>query len=142
MAGMSTKGLAQLQLTAEPRASASRWRGTRWREVLVGVLVARKGRVVGIGHHRYFGAPHAEVEALLRAGAAGRGATLYTTLEPCTHQGKTPPCVDAIVQAGIRKVISSMADPDPRVAGRGFRRLRGAGIGVDVGLGRVEAEAR
>jgi diaminohydroxyphosphoribosylaminopyrimidine deaminase/5-amino-6-(5-phosphoribosylamino)uracil reductase len=106
---------------------------------MVGTVVARGGEVVGEGYHRAAGEPHAEVNALAKAGDAARGATLYTTLEPCAHHGRTPPCVDAIVQAGIRRVVAAMRDPDPRTDGKGFRNLRASGIEVEQGV--LEAEA-
>ncbi|CAN5909925.1 bifunctional diaminohydroxyphosphoribosylaminopyrimidine deaminase/5-amino-6-(5-phosphoribosylamino)uracil reductase RibD [soil metagenome] len=101
---------------------------------LVGALVVSAGKTVGIGHHPYFGGPHAEVVALARAGEAARGATLYVTLEPCCHFGKTPPCTEAIIRAGIARVVAAMRDPFPRVAGEGFEELRDAGIVVESGL--------
>jgi len=106
----------------------------------VGAVLVRKGRVVGEGAHRRFGGPHAEVEALERAGSLARGSTLYVTLEPCSHHGKTPPCADALVRAGVRRVVSAMGDPDPRVSGRGFAQLKAAGVKVERGL--LEAAAR
>ncbi|MCX7602723.1 MAG: bifunctional diaminohydroxyphosphoribosylaminopyrimidine deaminase/5-amino-6-(5-phosphoribosylamino)uracil reductase RibD [Bryobacteraceae bacterium] len=96
----------------------------------VGAVVVRDGRVVGRGFHTWAGVKHAEVIALEEAGEEARGADLYVTLEPCTHHGRTPPCVDAILRAGIRRVISITEDPNPRVAGRGFARLREAGVEV------------
>ncbi len=107
---------------------------------LVGCVIVRDGEVVGEGYHRRFGGPHAEIEALQAAGARAHGATLYVTLEPCCHQGKTPPCVDAIVQAGIRHVVVAMRDPNPLVNGGGIGHLRAAGIAVTEGV--CEAEAR
>ncbi|MFQ5719840.1 MAG: bifunctional diaminohydroxyphosphoribosylaminopyrimidine deaminase/5-amino-6-(5-phosphoribosylamino)uracil reductase RibD [Acidobacteriota bacterium] len=101
---------------------------------LVGAVVARGGRIVGEGYHRVFGGRHAEVAALRAAGARARGATLYTNLEPCAHHGKTPPCVETVVAAGIRRVVAAMRDPDRKVFGRGFRHLRRAGVEVVVGL--------
>jgi diaminohydroxyphosphoribosylaminopyrimidine deaminase/5-amino-6-(5-phosphoribosylamino)uracil reductase len=106
---------------------------------MVGTVVVRGGEVVGEGYHRAAGEPHAEVNALAKAGDAARGATLYTTLEPCAHHGRTPPCVDAIVHAGIRRVVAAMRDPDPRTDGKGFRHLRAAGVEVEQGV--LEAEA-
>jgi len=100
---------------------------------MVGAVVVVRGEAVGSGWHRQVGGPHAEVEALAAAGARARGATLYVTLEPCAHHGRTPPCADAVVAAGIARVVASHGDPDPRVAGRGFARLREAGIEVEVG---------
>ena len=96
--------------------------------------------MVGEGWHRCFGGPHAEIEALRAAGSRASGATMYVTLEPCCHQGKTPPCSEAIIKAGVRRVVVAMADPFPEVAGGGLTQLREAGIDVEVGL--LEAEAR
>jgi diaminohydroxyphosphoribosylaminopyrimidine deaminase/5-amino-6-(5-phosphoribosylamino)uracil reductase len=95
--------------------------------------------IVGRGWTQPGGRPHAEVEALRRAGAAARGATLYATLEPCSHHGKTPPCVDAIMAAGIARVVSALEDPNPDIAGQGHARLRASGIAVEVGLCAAEA---
>lgn len=106
---------------------------------MVGALVVRDGVVVGSGWHRQAGGPHAEVEALRAAGPASRGATLYVTLEPCCHHGRTPPCVDAVLAAGISRVVACHRDPDPRVAGQGFERLRQAGVAVEVGELAAEA---
>jgi diaminohydroxyphosphoribosylaminopyrimidine deaminase/5-amino-6-(5-phosphoribosylamino)uracil reductase len=100
---------------------------------LVGAVLVRDGRVVGEGWHARFGEPHAEVHALRNAGALARGATLYATLEPCAHHGKTPPCVDAILGAGVRRVVAATFDPNPQVNGEGFERLRAAGVEVVIG---------
>jgi diaminohydroxyphosphoribosylaminopyrimidine deaminase/5-amino-6-(5-phosphoribosylamino)uracil reductase len=100
---------------------------------MVGAVVVRGNRVVGRGYHHRAGDPHAEVLALQNAGEKARGATLYVTLEPCNHFGKTPPCTEAVLNAGIRKVVIGMKDPNPRVVGGGIRRLRKAGIAVEVG---------
>ena len=100
---------------------------------IVGAVVMRDAREVGAGYHRRHGEAHAEVVALDQAGEAARGATLYVTLEPCAHQGRTPPCVDRIVDSGVVRVVCPALDPDPRVRGRGIDRLRAAGIRVDVG---------
>jgi diaminohydroxyphosphoribosylaminopyrimidine deaminase/5-amino-6-(5-phosphoribosylamino)uracil reductase len=107
----------------------------------VGALLVKGGRVVGRGHHVRAGAPHAEVMAIRDAGASARGADLYTTLEPCDHVGRTPPCSLAIHEAGVRRVFSGSDDPNPRVNGRGIRRLRRAGIEVEVGILREECDA-
>lgn len=107
---------------------------------LVGAVVVRSGEVVGEGFHKAAGEPHAEATALARAGERGRGATLYTTLEPCAHTGRTPPCVEAIRQAGVARVVAAMRDPDPRTDGRGFSALRAAGVELTMGV--LEAEAR
>ena len=106
---------------------------------MVGAVVVRADNVVGAGYHHAAGEPHAEVNALAQAGAAARGATLYTTLEPCAHHGRTPPCVDAIVGAGVRRVVAAMRDPDPRTDGKGFRQLRAAGIELEQGVLETEA---
>src|SRR5271170_211899 len=104
------------------------------------VVVDASGREIGAGTHTYDGVKHAEVIALEQAAGAARGGTLYLNLEPCSHQGRTAPCADAVIAAGIRRVICSMEDPNPRVAGQGFAKLRAAGITVLVGL--LEAEAK
>ncbi|MFH1572012.1 MAG: bifunctional diaminohydroxyphosphoribosylaminopyrimidine deaminase/5-amino-6-(5-phosphoribosylamino)uracil reductase RibD, partial [Gemmatimonadota bacterium] len=119
---------------------AERGRGQVSPNPLVGAVVTRGSAVVGEGAHRHFGQAHAETEALARAGSAARGATLYVTLEPCAHHGHTPPCADAVVAAGVARVVCALQDPDPRVAGRGLERLRAAGIAVEVGLCQAAAE--
>ncbi len=106
---------------------------------MVGAVVAAAGKILGSGLHQRFGGPHAEVEALLAAGAAARGATLYVTLEPCCHHGKTPPCTEAVVAAGIARVVVAARDPFPAVNGGGIAALRAAGIAVEVGLCEREA---
>jgi diaminohydroxyphosphoribosylaminopyrimidine deaminase/5-amino-6-(5-phosphoribosylamino)uracil reductase len=113
--------------------------GNAWPNPAVGAVVVKDGHVVGRGWTQPGGRPHAEVEALHRAGDAARGATLYATLEPCSHHGKTPPCVDAIMAAGIARVVSALEDPNPKIAGAGHARLRAQGVTVDVGLGAAEA---
>lgn len=119
-------------------AEAERGRGAVEPNPMVGAVVVRDGQLVGFGHHTRFGAPHAEVEALRRAGAAAQGATLYVTLEPCCHVGKTPPCTEAILAAGVRRVVAAMRDPFPKVAGGGLTLLREAGLALAVG---VESDA-
>jgi diaminohydroxyphosphoribosylaminopyrimidine deaminase/5-amino-6-(5-phosphoribosylamino)uracil reductase len=121
-------------------ALAERGRGYVEPNPLVGAVVVRDGRLVGEGWHERFGQAHAEVKALAAAGEAARGATLYVTLEPCCHHGKTPPCTDAVIRAGIRRVVAAMSDPFLRVSGQGVQRLRAAGIEVEVGLGEAEAQ--
>ncbi|HHJ17483.1 MAG TPA: bifunctional diaminohydroxyphosphoribosylaminopyrimidine deaminase/5-amino-6-(5-phosphoribosylamino)uracil reductase RibD [Gammaproteobacteria bacterium] len=106
----------------------------------VGCVVVRDGEVVGRGWHRRAGGPHAEVFALREAGDKARGADVYVSLEPCSHQGRTPPCADALVEAGVRRVVVAMQDPNPLVAGQGLARLHAAGIEVESGL--LEPQAR
>ena len=113
--------------------------GRTWPNPAVGAVIVKDGAIVGRGFTQDGGRPHAEVEALRRAGQAARGATLYVTLEPCSHHGKTPPCADAIIAAGIARVVSALEDPNPEVAGQGHARLRAAGIAVEVGIGAEEA---
>lgn len=117
-------------------------RGRGWVEPnpLVGAVFVREGRLVGEGWHQRYGQAHAEVNALAAAGDLANGSTLYVTLEPCCHHGKTPPCTDAVLRAGIHRVVAAMADPFPLVAGQGVRQLEAAGVAVEIGLG--EAEAR
>ncbi|MBF0097541.1 MAG: bifunctional diaminohydroxyphosphoribosylaminopyrimidine deaminase/5-amino-6-(5-phosphoribosylamino)uracil reductase RibD [Magnetococcales bacterium] len=106
---------------------------------LVGCVLVRQGQVVGKGYHRQAGGAHAEVWALQQAGEQARAATAYVTLEPCSHFGRTPPCADALIRAGITRVVVAMTDPNPRVAGRGMQRLREAGIAVTEGVCAAEA---
>lgn len=120
---------------------AERGRGAVEPNPLVGAVVVRDGRCVGQGWHEQFGGPHAEVNALTETGVPARGSTLYVTLEPCCHHGKTPPCVGAILQAGIARVVVAMPDPFPAVSGQGIQQLRAAGVAVDVGLCQSEAES-
>jgi diaminohydroxyphosphoribosylaminopyrimidine deaminase/5-amino-6-(5-phosphoribosylamino)uracil reductase len=116
-----------------------RGQGRTWPNPAVGAVVVRDGLIVGRGWTQPGGRPHAEPEALARAGEAARGATLYATLEPCSHVGKSPPCTDAIIAAGIARVVSAIEDPNPEVAGQGHARLRAAGLSVEIGLGAGEA---
>jgi len=105
----------------------------------VGAVLVRGERIVGEGYHARAGEAHAEIVALQQAGSAARGAELYVTLEPCTHHGRTPPCVDALLAVGLRRVVVATRDPNPRVRGRGIQRLRAAGIEVVVGPGAAQA---
>src|SRR5919202_715739 len=120
-------------------ALARRGLGNTWPNPSVGCVVVRDGRVVGRGWTQPGGRPHAETEALARAGDASKGATAYITLEPCCHWGQTPPCTDALLVAGVARVVVAMEDPDPRVLGDGIDRLRSAGIEVTVGVCADEA---
>ncbi len=113
--------------------------GRTWPNPAVGAVIVKNGVIFGRGWTQPGGRPHAEVEALRRAGQAARGATLYVTLEPCSHHGKSAPCADAIVAADVARVVSALEDPNPEVAGQGHARLRSAGIVVDVGTGADEA---
>jgi diaminohydroxyphosphoribosylaminopyrimidine deaminase / 5-amino-6-(5-phosphoribosylamino)uracil reductase len=113
---------------------AERGRGYVEPNPLVGAVVVRDGKVVGEGWHATYGQAHAEVNALAAAGEAAKGATLYVTLEPCCHQGKTPPCTDAILHAGIRRVVVAMLDPYPAVAGQGAHLLEKSGLLVEIGM--------
>ncbi|WP_425061027.1 Riboflavin biosynthesis protein RibD [Sporomusa carbonis] len=106
---------------------------------LVGAVIVKNGRIVGQGWHRQAGTPHAEIHALAQAGDLAKGATLYVTLEPCSHYGRTGPCADALIQAGIKKVVVAMTDPNPLVAGRGVARLRTAGLEVVENILAAEA---
>ena len=116
-----------------------RGQGLTWPNPAVGAVVVKDGVIIGRGWTQPGGRPHAEPEALKRAGEAARGATLYVTLEPCSHVGKSPPCADAIIAAGVARVVSAIEDPNPEVAGQGHAKLRAAGIAVDIGLGAAEA---
>jgi len=116
-----------------------RGQGRTWPNPAVGAVIVKDGMIVGRGWTKAGGRPHAEPEALLRAGEAARGATLYVTLEPCSHFGKSPPCADAVIAAGIKRVVAAVEDPNPEVAGQGHARLRAAGVTVDVGLCAAEA---
>ena len=120
-------------------ALARRGLGRTWPNPAVGAVIEKNGVIVGRGWTQPGGRPHAEVEALRRAGEAARGATMYVTLEPCSHHGKSPPCADAVIAAGISRVVSALEDPNPEVAGRGHARLRAAGIAVEVGIGAAQA---
>ncbi len=120
---------------------AARGRGRVEPNPMVGCVLVRRGRVIGEGWHRRFGGPHAERDALRRCEGSPRGATAYVALEPCCHHGKTPPCTDALIEAGISRVVAAVVDPCAVVRGRGIRTLREAGLRVDVGVCQGEAEA-
>ena len=120
-------------------ALARRGLGTVWPNPAVGCVLVKEGHVVGRGWTQPGGRPHGETEALCRAGKGAGGATAYVSLEPCCHWGKTPPCTEALIGAGVRRVVVALEDPDPRVAGHGIRQLRAAGLNLETGLCREEA---
>ena len=120
-------------------ALAARGLGNVWPNPAVGCVLVRDERIVGRGWTQPGGRPHAETEALRRAGDAAKSATAYVSLEPCAHHGKTPPCAEALIDAGIGRAVVAMEDPDPRVDGGGIASLRQAGIAVDVGIREEEA---
>ncbi|HEV3440189.1 MAG TPA: bifunctional diaminohydroxyphosphoribosylaminopyrimidine deaminase/5-amino-6-(5-phosphoribosylamino)uracil reductase RibD, partial [Gemmata sp.] len=125
----------------EALALAARGRGYVEPNPMVGAVVLDPvGKLVGKGWHQKYGGPHAEIHALVEAGEQARGGTLIVTLEPCCHLGKTPPCTDAVLRSGIRRVVAAMADPFPKVAGGGLKLLREAGLEVHVGLCETEAK--
>src|SRR6187431_457857 len=140
-----SKEAKQLARAADQRfmdlalALGRRGQGRTWPNPAVGAVVVKDGVIVGRGWTQPGGRPHAETEALKRAGKAAQGATLYVTLEPCSHHGKTPPCADAIIKVGIARVVSAIADPNPQVAGAGHWRMAENGVTVEVGLGADEA---
>jgi diaminohydroxyphosphoribosylaminopyrimidine deaminase/5-amino-6-(5-phosphoribosylamino)uracil reductase len=145
---VATQDAQAQQHAAEDRAwmaraleLAERGRGSTSPNPLVGAVLVRDGRLLAEGFHRARGEPHAEALALAAAGPAALGATCYVTLEPCAHQGLTPPCADALVAARVARVVTAIGDPDPRVAGAGLARLRAAGIPVTAGVG-ADAAAR
>ena len=138
---MSEWTQAESRFMSEALALARRGEGFVEPNPMVGCVLVRGRRVVGRGWHRQYGGPHAEVEALRQAGKFARGVIAYVTLEPCCHWGKTPPCVDALIDAGVKAVVAGAKDPNTKVAGKGFRRLRAAGIETRVGLLNAEAAA-
>ena len=138
---MNSPAPEDLRHMARAIALASRGLNTTDPNPRVGCVLVKDGRVVGEGWHQRPGEPHAEVHALNAAGVAARGATAYVSLEPCCHHGRTPPCSQALIQAGVARVVAAMPDPDPRVAGKGFAELERAGIRVDTGLLRAKAES-
>src|SRR5688572_29329900 len=113
---------------------AEKARGRTSPNPMVGCVIAKRGRVIATGYHRRAGLPHAEPAALHAAGRAARGADVYVNLEPCVHHGRTAPCTDALIAAGVKRVFVGTRDPNPLVDGRGIRRLRAAGIDVHLGL--------
>ena len=133
-AGAADRRFMQLALTLGRRGL-----GRTWPNPAVGAVVVKDGLIVGRGWTQAGGRPHAEPVALREAGEAARGATLYVTLEPCSHVGKSPPCADAVIASGIARVVAAIEDPNPEVAGQGFTKLRAAGIAIDIGLERAEA---
>jgi diaminohydroxyphosphoribosylaminopyrimidine deaminase/5-amino-6-(5-phosphoribosylamino)uracil reductase len=121
---------------------AERGRGTTAPNPVVGAVVVAGEEVVGEGWHERAGGPHAEIVALDAAGGRARGASLYVSLEPCAHEGRTPPCVDAVIRAGISRVVAAAGDPNPRTDGKGFERLREAGVDVELADGDLAGRAR
>ena len=142
-AGTATAGGEDLRFMELALALGRRGLGRTWPNPSVGAVLVRRhaegARIVGRGWTQPGGRPHAETQALQRAGGAARGSTLYVTLEPCSHHGQTPPCADALIAAGIAEVVSALEDPNPQVAGEGHRRLAAAGIAVKVGIGAATA---
>jgi diaminohydroxyphosphoribosylaminopyrimidine deaminase/5-amino-6-(5-phosphoribosylamino)uracil reductase len=136
---MAAAALSPEKAMAQAVRLAERGLATSHPNPSVGCVIVREGHVVGEGFHAVAGQPHAEPLALKQAAALARGAEMFVTLEPCSHFGRTPPCVDAVIKAGIRKVWAALEDPNPKVAGQGLARLRAAGIEVDVGLLQREA---
>ena len=120
-------------------ALARRGLGTTWPNPAVGCVLVKDGCVIGRGWTQPGGRPHAETEALARAAAAAQGATAYVTLEPCSHHGKTPPCAEALITAGVARVVAAVEDSDQRVSGSGLAMLRAAGVAVEIGLCAEEA---
>jgi len=127
---------------AQALGLALQGRGKTAPNPVVGAVLVRDGEVVGRGWHKRAGGPHAEVAALAKAGGRARGATLYVSLEPCAHHGRTPPCADALVEAGVTRVVAAVGDPNPKTNGEGFERLRAAGIEVELPGGELEWRAR
>lgn len=134
-------GLSDEEAMAAALALGERGRLTAPPNPWVGCVVVRGGEVVGRGFHRAPGEPHAEAAALAEAGERAQGATVFVTLEPCAHRGRTPPCAPALAEAGVTRVVVALLDPDPRVAGGGVEQLRAAGVAVEVGTGAADAAA-
>src|ERR1700761_1305423 len=126
----------------EALALAAEGQGRTSPNPAVGAVLVRNGAVIGRGFHTWQGKDHAEIVALREAGEAARGSTLYVTLEPCAHQGRTGPCAEAVIKAGVKEVVAAMMDPNPQVAGRGFERLREAGIPAVMDESHSEGAAR
>ncbi len=137
---MSQFSAIDYQMMSRAIELAKRGRFTTAPNPNVGCVITVNNEVVGEGYHKKAGEPHAEVHALRMAAERAKGATAYVTLEPCSHYGRTPPCAEGLIKAGVSKVICAMSDPNPQVAGRGFNMLREAGIEVSVGL--LEQDAR
>ncbi|SHE87028.1 bifunctional diaminohydroxyphosphoribosylaminopyrimidine deaminase/5-amino-6-(5-phosphoribosylamino)uracil reductase RibD [Vibrio gazogenes] len=138
---MSVFSAFDYQMMSKAIALAKRGVYTTTPNPNVGCVLAKAGQIVGEGYHVQAGGPHAEVHALRQAGAQAKGATAYVTLEPCSHYGRTPPCAEGLIQAGVVKVICAMQDPNPQVAGRGIAMLQAAGIEVLTGLLEADANA-
>jgi diaminohydroxyphosphoribosylaminopyrimidine deaminase/5-amino-6-(5-phosphoribosylamino)uracil reductase len=134
--------MTDLEHLARALELAERGRGGTAPNPVVGAVLVRDGAVVGEGWHERAGGPHAEIVALETAGERARGATLYVSLEPCAHHGRTPPCADALVAAGVTRVVAAVGDPNPETNGAGFERLRTAGVEVEVPGGELEWRAR
>jgi diaminohydroxyphosphoribosylaminopyrimidine deaminase/5-amino-6-(5-phosphoribosylamino)uracil reductase len=113
---------------------ATQARGRTSPNPMVGAVIVKDGKIIGEGYHKKAGTPHAEIHALAAAGNEARGATLYVSLEPCCHHGRTPPCTEAIINSGIKRVVIAALDPNPKVAGGGLQRLKEAGIDAEFGL--------
>jgi diaminohydroxyphosphoribosylaminopyrimidine deaminase/5-amino-6-(5-phosphoribosylamino)uracil reductase len=141
-ASPTTFSPADLRFMRQALALAERGRGSTYPNPIVGAVITRRGRVLATGFHQRAGGPHGEAAALLALEGRAPGATLYVTLEPCCHTGRTGPCTEAILAAGISRVVVGCLDENPRVAGKGIRRLRRAGITVDVGCLQEEARAQ
>src|ERR1700738_1167731 len=120
-------------------ALARRSLGRTWHNPAVGCVIVRDGRVIARGRTQDGGRPHGEADAIAHATGSLKGATAYVTLEPCSHHGRSPPCADALIAAGVARVVSALEDPDPRVKGQGHARLKAAGIAVEVGEGAAQA---
>ncbi len=138
---MPVSRATDLRFIDETLRLAHKARGRTHPNPMVGAVIVQDGKVVGRGFHHRAGRPHAEIEAFASARGSVVGATLYVSLEPCAHHGRTPPCVDAIIQAGIKRVVCCTLDPNPQVNGRGIAKLKQAGISVLVGLRMRKARA-